>query len=548
MSLPLRPPASLLQALLVMMISLLMTACGGGGDSNNLTDPPAQTGKAPVIITHPASQATVVDTPVTFTVAAEGDNLTFQWFRNGDAVDGANANSYTLTSPQLDDHNSLWTVRVRNTDGSVTSSAAILTVTEVPLLPPVITSAPASQTVREGDPVTFTVTVASDLPVTYQWQRNTANVSGATSDSYSLEAAVDDNGSQWRVIVTNAAGSVTSAIATLTVTSGLSAEADISVYAGQLKSAGNDDGTPGRFTQPAGLLRVADGTLYVTDASSHVIRRISTARDVSTLAGAAGISGDADGNTIGARFNGPGGITIDSSGNLFVADQSNHTIRKITPTGDVSLFAGFPGGSGTTNGTGTGARFNMPTGIAIDSGDNLYVTDMSNHTVRKITPAGVVTTLAGVATAPGTSDGTGSEARFCTPQGIVADADDNLYVADACSHTLRKITPGGTVTTIAGQAGSPGAVDGDSATSRLSSPAGLAIDSLGNLYVTDRGNSLIRKLLVGGDLVTIAGAQGATAVTLGEGGSLHQPLGIAWDADTGVLYTTGDNAILLVTP
>ena len=161
---------------------------------------------------------------------------------------------------------------------------------------------------------------------------------------------------------------------------------------------------------------------------------------VTTLAGSAGERGSADGTGSAARFNFPFGVATDVAGNVYVADQSNHTIRKITPAGVVTTLAGSAGNDGSADGTGSAARFNAPTGVATDTDGNVYVADAFNNIIRKITPAGVVTTLAGSADNVGSADGTGSAARFNNPFGVATDIDGNVYVADQSNHTIRKIT------------------------------------------------------------------------------------------------------------
>ena len=146
-------------------------------------------------------------------------------------------------------------------------------------------------------------------------------------------------------------------------------------------------------------------------------------------------------------------MAVDSAGNVYVADTDNHTIRKITPSRVVRTLAGLAGSHGSADGTGSAARFNFPLGVAVDSAGNVYVADTDNYTIRKITPSGVVRTLAGLA-GTGSADGTGSAARFNFPQGVAVDSAGNVYVADTSNHTIRKITPSGVVSTFAGLAGS----------------------------------------------------------------------------------------------
>ena len=248
--------------------------------------------------------------------------------------------------------------------------------------------------------------------------------------------------------------------------------------AGLAGSQGGADGTgsSARFSFPAGIAADAAGNLYVADTGNHTIRKITSAGLVSTRA---------------AGFSTPRGVAVDGGGNVYVADTNNHTIYKITPAG-VGAFAGFPHISGSSDGTGTAARFNAPSGVGTDSAGNIYVADSGNHTIRKITPGAEVTTLAGLAGISGSSDGTGSSARFRGPRGVTVDDAGNLFVADSENHTIRKITPAGSVTTLAGLPGSGGAYDGTGSAARFYSPAGVAVDSDGTVYVADSGNHTIR--------------------------------------------------------
>lgn len=241
------------------------------------------------------------------------------------------------------------------------------------------------------------------------------------------------------------------------------------------------------------LGRDSSGNVYFADTMNNTIRRITPAGVVSTIAGSPGGQGSDDGTGGNARFLAPAGVAVDSSGNIYVADSGNFTIRKITPAGVVTTLAGTARAGGSTNATGAAARFLNPSGIAVDANGNLYVTDTANHTIRKITSGGVVTTLAGSPGSAGTADGAGSQARFSEPTGIAVDAAGNVYVADTGNHAIRKISPGGTVSTIAGAKGTSGSADGTGTAALFNEPHGITVDASGSLYIADTGNNTIRR-------------------------------------------------------
>ncbi len=264
-------------------------------------------------------------------------------------------------------------------------------------------------------------------------------------------------------------------------------------FAGPAGGPGSFDGNGAavRFNSPTGVATDSGGNVYVADRNNSTIRKITPAGVVTTLAGSALLIGSADGTGSAARFNFPTGVATDS-GNVYVADTEAHTIRKITSAGLVTTLAGSAGLSGSADGTGSAARFYHPTGVATDSGGNIYVAEYLNHAIRKITPAGVVTTLAGSAGLIGSADGTGSAARFNFPTGVATDSGGNVYVADQFNHTIRKITPAAVVTTLAGSAGLRGNADGTGSAALFNQPNGVATDSGGNVYVADYTNNTIR--------------------------------------------------------
>lgn len=328
---------------------------------------------------------------------------------------------------------------------------------------------------------------------------------------------------------------------------------DVTTLAGLAGSRGSVDGTrsAAQFAWPSAVAFDSGGNLYVADASNHIIRKITPAGVVTTFAGLAGVTGSSDGTGSAARFLGPKGVATDSSGHVYVAEAGNHTIRKITPAGVVTTLAGLASYTGSTDATGTAARFNAPTGIATDSGGNVYVADRSNQTIRKITPAGVVTTLAGLAGTGGSDNGTGSAGRFWFPSGVATDTAGNVYVADDM-HAIRKITSAGVVTTVAGQAASDGSSDGTGNVARFRFPRGIATDTAGNVYVADTYNHAIRKITAAGEVSTVAGLAGnefGTANGTGEAARFNNPFGVVTDNGGNVFVADSSNyAVRKITP
>jgi sugar lactone lactonase YvrE len=327
-------------------------------------------------------------------------------------------------------------------------------------------------------------------------------------------------------------------------------ESVVTTLAGGAGVYADGTGMEARFNSPQGITSDASGNLYVADTNNSMIRMVTPEGVVTTLAGTAGTAGHADGTGLAAGFYYPEGITADANGNLYVADTYNCIIRKITPEGVVSTLAGTAEASGSTDGTGSAARFGKPEGIAVDTSGNLYVADTYNDTIRKITPEGVVTTLAGTTRTSGSTDGTGSAARFDEPEGIAVDASSNLYVADKSNGTIRKITPEGVVTTLAGNPREAGWVDGTGSEARFYYPEGIAVDASGNLYVVDTGLEEIRRITPKGVVTTIVGAYGNPNPTTSTGplpASLYMPQGVTVDA-TGNLFITVPNAVLTLEP
>jgi hypothetical protein len=260
-------------------------------------------------------------------------------------------------------------------------------------------------------------------------------------------------------------------------------------------SAGFTNGTgPGNnsFNLPSGAVADGNGNIYIADAGNNVIRKyaISTGA-VSTFAGS-GTAGSANGTGTAASFNHPTGVAIDASGTLYVADEDNDLIRKITSAGVVSTLAGSAGAAGDVDaGTGTSARFNLPYGVATDGSGNLFVADYNNHKIRKIVISSTaVSTYAGSGTA-GSANGTGTAATFRYPTGVATDASGNVYVADQQNNMIRLINTSQVVTTYAGST-TAGSSPGTGTAASFNYPTSVALDAAGNVYVADKNNNQVR--------------------------------------------------------
>lgn len=298
------------------------------------------------------------------------------------------------------------------------------------------------------------------------------------------------------------------------------------------------------FSLTTGIATDSTGDLYIAN-SRNTILKITHDGMALTLAGKPDERGSADGIGYAARFAFPIGIAIDSADDVYVTDKVNNTIRRIAQTGLVTTLAGTPGINGHADGVGTKASFSSPIGIATDKTGNVYVADSGNNIIRKITPAGVVTTIAGLAGAPGETDGIGAAARFSAPYGIATDGDGNLFVVEMSSNTLRKITPAGMVSTLAGKAGQPGHADGTGTDATFNAPHGVATDKAGNIYVADNGNNTIRKVTPAGVVTTIAGRAGTEDDPefdgIGSAARFQEPTALTTDHAGNVLVLEGDN-------
>jgi len=265
------------------------------------------------------------------------------------------------------------------------------------------------------------------------------------------------------------------------------------------------------------------GNLYIADPSGHVIRKITPAGVSSVFAGT-GAYGSLDGPAASATFSTPYSLVFDRSGNMYVADADNNKIRKITTAGVVSTFAGN-GTSTSIDGNGLSASINHPINLAIDPNSNIYVSDENGQKIRKIDTSGNVTTIAGTGQI-GSVDGAASSSSFYRPHGLVFDTGGNLYVADYANSKIRKITPSGIVSTFAGS-GAQKSVDGIGSDAGIYAPANIVIDATGNIYANVIDNKII-KISPQGVVTTLAGSgQAGKADGIGISATFNCPMGLA---------------------
>jgi sugar lactone lactonase YvrE len=546
-----RDPRSLLvmagRATTCALAAVMLTACGGGGGGGGGggtgTSPPPTTYTIGGTVTGLAAAGLTLDDNGgdTLTVASGATTFTFST-----AVASGGAYAVTIATQPSGE-------LCRVSAGSGTATANVTSVAISCGATPTYTIG-GSVTGLTEDGLTLddnggdTLTVNSGAST---FTFSTALTSGAT---YDVTVATQPLGE-------NCTATAYQGTASANVTSVVIACADSGVMVGTLAGAGpgspgnaNGTGTAATFYAPAGVALDSSGNVYVAEYLNNDIRKITPEGVVTLFAGSStAAQGNANGTGSAASFWNPTGVAVDSAGNVYVADESNNEIRKITPAGAVTLFAGSPTGAiGSNDGTGTGAKFSAPNGIAIDSAGNLWVTDSNNNEIRKITtPGAVVTTPYGNGT-PGKTNGVGTAAEFNLPKAIaVAPSSGNLFVADTGNNEIREINIStNAVSLFAGSStGASGNTNATGSAATFNAPSGIAIDSAGNLYVADAANNEIRMVTSAAVVTTYAGSMSAGFANGSSSAALFDyPYGIAIDGTT--LYV-GDNvndAIRVIAP
>jgi len=311
------------------------------------------------------------------------------------------------------------------------------------------------------------------------------------------------------------------------------------------------DGGPATSAQlnyPNGVAADTAGNLFIADTYNHCVRKVTTGGVITTVAGngTEGFGGEG-GPATSAQLNAPSGVAVDTAGNLFIADRNNNRIRKVTPGGVISTVAGNgTQGFSADGGPATSAQLNAPLGVAVDTARNLFIGDYGNDRVRKVTSSGIISTVAGNEIRGFSGDGgPATSARLSYPYSVAVDTAGNLFIADTYNHCVRKVTPGGVISTVAGNGTYGFSGDGGPATAaQLRIPQGVAVDTAGNLFIADTGNNRVRKVTPGGVISTVAG--NGTHGFSGDGGpatsaQLNYPSGVAVDTARNLFIADRNN-------
>jgi len=467
----------------------------------------------------------------------------------------------------------------------------------LPMMLPTIISQPTNQVVAEGAAASFSVTAAGSTPLSYQWMINGTNILGGTNTTLLLTNVQSSQAGIYAMWVTNQYGSILSSNALLTVLgppiitqqpvsetnfvgttatftvtatgsqplryqwlfdgSPIVGNQIISTVAGKQSLGGGYSGDGGAATN-AGLNYAEDvavdstGNLYIDDSHNDVIRKVNGNGIISTVAGnnslGRGYSGDG-GAATNATLNYPNGVAVDGQGNLYIADSVNNVIRKINASGIITTVAGNASqGAGYSGdgGAATNATLNSPIVVRVDTAGNLYIADVGNNVIRKVNTSGIITTVAGNYSLGGGYSGDGgaaTNAALNQPHGVVLDGTGNLYVSEGGNNVVRKVNAAGIISTVAGKKSLGGGYSGDggaATNAALNNPIGITIDSAGNLFIAEYGNNVVRRVDATGTISTVVGSHNLGGGYSGDGSAatnaaLNNPIGVALDG-SGNLY------------
>jgi len=540
----------------------------------------------PAIVTQPATQSVLVSSNVTFLVTADGTSpLHYQWRFNGNNLAGATNSSFAIGSVVTNDAGD-YSVVITNNYGSVTSAVAKLTVI---VIPPGISTQPASVTIPTGSNAMFSVVATGSPPLRYLWFFNESLLEWQTNSILSWSNATANQAGAYRVGITSPYGSITSHLAILTIgespvittpatnqwflagsrvvlTVGVSGVGPLT-FQWQLNGtnlpnvittiAGNglvgfagDGGlaTTGRVTAPFRIAADQAGNMFIADSGNNRIRKVNPSGIITTVAGTSipGFSGDG-GAATNARLNGCAGIAEDGVGRLFIADTMNNRIRQVETNGIISTVAGGNAGLGD-GGAATNAGLFNPYAVTIDAIGNLLIADRGNNRIRKVATNGVITTVAGKNGAGFSGDGgAATNANLNQPQDVALDAVGNLFIADSSNRRVRKVDVYGDITTIAGNGSLTFSGDDGVAIAAGLDPSGLSFDPYGDLFIAGRSQNRIRRVDPYGIITTVAGTN--LAGFAGDGGAptnarLNNPSGVTLDTHGRILIAdTANNRI-----
>jgi sugar lactone lactonase YvrE len=413
----------------------------------------------PGITVQPAGQTVPGGSNATFSVEATGSPpLSYQWLFDGAVLEGQ-TNSILSLFNTTSNQAGAYGVWITSPYGGITSHIATLTVGG----PPIITSQPSDQWVLAGGRALITAGVSGVGPLTFQWQLNGSNLPNN--------------------LITTVAGN------------------------GNFGFAGDGGlATTGRVNFPYGVAADNAGILFIADSSNNRIRKVNTNGIITTVAGAGAPSFSGDGGAAtNARLNRCDGIAVDGIGNLFIADTLNNRIRKVDPNGIISTVAGG-GASLGDGGAATNARLYNPYGLTLDSNGDLFIADTLNSRIRRVDANGIITTVAGTTSAGFSGDGgAATNATLNSPKDVALDAAGSLFIADSSNRRVRKVDVYGTITTIAGNGSSAFSGDYGAATAAGIDPAGLSLDAYGDLFIADSSHNRIRRVDPYGIITTVAG-------------------------------------------